>query len=235
MNTICEAYSGRCVNLRDPDPAMIEITDIAKSLSRLCRYTGHPRFDYSVAQHSVHCVEYASKTGETDKQILLELLLHDAHEAYMGDITSPTCAAIEMLAPGVIHHIKMTLQAAIVARLRLRPESLNYDFSIDHVDGAMRTIESAILMTSRGSDWENRIRPKVYLHIPIMRESEAEGMFLAMFRSLKPDYKPKVSSDELKRMHEVFRAVRPRRGPCNGVPHPPTPEPIHQSQSPDGE
>ena len=59
------------------------IEDIALSLSRQPRFLGHTHKFYSVAQHSVLCAFYANKEQK------LDALLHDASEAYMGDLPKP--------------------------------------------------------------------------------------------------------------------------------------------------
>lgn len=69
----------------------VRIEDIAAGLSRACRYGGQlPKgIFYSVAEHSVLCVEEAIKNRVTCKDFLLCLLLHDASEAYCGDVVKP--------------------------------------------------------------------------------------------------------------------------------------------------
>jgi len=75
----------------NPKPEDIDIEDIARGLSRTCRFAGQLQADreyYSVAQHSVIMTKWAQidlEGPETCKQ----LLLHDASEAYLGDIVSP--------------------------------------------------------------------------------------------------------------------------------------------------
>lgn len=74
-------------NPLSPQPQDIHIEDIATALSHICRYGGHvPQF-YSVAQHSVlvsmMCEEKA------DVEAGLWGLLHDAAEAYLGDLIWP--------------------------------------------------------------------------------------------------------------------------------------------------
>lgn len=67
----------------DPRPEDVKITDIAHHLSMICRYNGAvPRF-YSVAEHSYH-VSFL-----VPRQHQMYGLLHDAHEAYIGDVTRP--------------------------------------------------------------------------------------------------------------------------------------------------
>lgn len=69
-------------NLSDED---IRLEDIATSLSRLARYNGHGRYFYSVAEHSVMLANHAQFTLE-DLDLARCLLMHDATEAYMGDV-----------------------------------------------------------------------------------------------------------------------------------------------------
>jgi len=78
--------SGVRVDLVDPDPATIHIADIAHSLAAQCRYNGHCKPWYSVAEHSVLVSHWLEGHGETERVQLLGLL-HDATEAYIGDIT----------------------------------------------------------------------------------------------------------------------------------------------------
>ena len=73
-------YTGRRFSLVEPDPADVNIEDIAHGLSNLCRYTGQPRFFYSVAEHALRCSEQFD-----DDELAFEALMHDAHEAYVGD------------------------------------------------------------------------------------------------------------------------------------------------------
>jgi hypothetical protein len=75
--------SGNKVDLLNPDPSTILIEDIAHHLSQVNRYTGASRFPYSVAQHS-----YLMSTMVSPENSLAALL-HDATEAYLGDVSSP--------------------------------------------------------------------------------------------------------------------------------------------------
>jgi hypothetical protein len=64
-------------------PDDFDIEDIAHSLSNINRYIGHTREPYSVAEHSVH-VSFL-----VPKEFAMIGLLHDAHEAYVGDVNRP--------------------------------------------------------------------------------------------------------------------------------------------------
>lgn len=83
MPNLISTYSGKVIDVNNPKPEDICIEDIAHALSLLCRFNGQCDFHYSVAQHSVlvmHQVSY---------EIKLEALLHDAAEAYVGDLSTP--------------------------------------------------------------------------------------------------------------------------------------------------
>lgn len=78
-----ETYTGRRFFFLNPNPDDIDYEDIAHALSNNCRYTGHSREFYSVAEHSV----YVSRLCSTDNALVG--LLHDSAEAYLTDIASP--------------------------------------------------------------------------------------------------------------------------------------------------
>ncbi|MGE1153683.1 phosphohydrolase [Pseudomonas kitaguniensis] len=82
MNFIL-TFTGKHFNLYEPDADIIDPRDISHSLAHLCRFNGHTREFYSVAQHS--CI-VAELVPEEHK---LAALLHDATEAYLGDMTRP--------------------------------------------------------------------------------------------------------------------------------------------------
>lgn len=76
-------YSGKVFDIEILDPDSICIEDIAHGLSNTCRFGGQLENFYSVAQHSVYVAM------EVPHGIKLAALLHDAAEAYIGDMPSP--------------------------------------------------------------------------------------------------------------------------------------------------
>jgi len=76
-------FTGIYVNVFEPTLEMICIEDIAHGLSNQCRFAGHLKKFYSVAQHSWHCYTLAPSKHK------LAALLHDASEAYLCDIPKP--------------------------------------------------------------------------------------------------------------------------------------------------
>jgi hypothetical protein len=89
--TTIRTASGNYLDFLDPDPSIVKIEDIASGLSRICRFGGQlPNFKwYSVAEHSCHCVWQAMNDCFYEQDLLLALLLHDAPEAYCGDVVKP--------------------------------------------------------------------------------------------------------------------------------------------------
>lgn len=75
--------TGQCFNVREPDPSQINLEDIAHHLSQVCRFGGAVREFYSVAEHCV----YVSRLVAPELAVLG--LLHDAAEAYLGDVIKP--------------------------------------------------------------------------------------------------------------------------------------------------
>lgn len=91
--------SGLSVNLMKPHVGVIDVRDIAQSLGAQCRFTGYTDGFYSVAEHSVECAnlvlslvppeELAAMTDKQKRALQLEALMHDAAEAYLGDVSRP--------------------------------------------------------------------------------------------------------------------------------------------------
>ena len=81
-------HSGCVVDVLNPHPEDIDIEDIAHALSNLCRWAGHSRYYYSVAQHSVIVSHHVPP------EYALWGLLHDAAEAYLMDMPSPIKALL---------------------------------------------------------------------------------------------------------------------------------------------
>src|ERR1035441_4463532 len=72
----------------------VDIFDIAHSLSNECRYSGHCKTFYSVAQHSVLMADFMEKEGNNPEEIF-QALLHDASEYVLRDIPRPLKHASE--------------------------------------------------------------------------------------------------------------------------------------------
>lgn len=105
-------HSGRRFWLLDPRPEEIDVGDVAQGLSRLARYYGGTKGDvgFSVAQHSVLCSRIVPPENA------LYALLHDAAEAYVGDMASPLKAIVGK----AYTDIEDRIMDAVAARFGLR-------------------------------------------------------------------------------------------------------------------
>ncbi len=110
--------SGRRLDLLDPSPLDIEISDIAHGLARVARWNGQTRGDhaYSVAQHSL-LVEQIFREQNPDAPLQHQMLalLHDAPEYVIGDMISPFKAVMG----GAYKQIEARLETAIHLRFSL--------------------------------------------------------------------------------------------------------------------
>lgn len=149
MDTL-ETVSGRKVNVTNPDPATIEITDIAWSLSRMPRFSGHsiPYVPYSVAQH---CIQVMKELAPHGPEIQMYGLLHDAAEAYINDLPSPVKHIPEIHA--VISKLEDKLMLTIYEAIGIRPPTKEEEAIVKIADKIQQAVEAHNFMYSRGHDW----------------------------------------------------------------------------------
>jgi 5'-deoxynucleotidase YfbR-like HD superfamily hydrolase len=83
--------SNTAVNPVDPTVDMINLEDISIALSNSCRWGGHTPEPYTIAQHSVMVMATLEIVlgKRCTNELRRQALLHDASEAYMGDLVAP--------------------------------------------------------------------------------------------------------------------------------------------------
>jgi hypothetical protein len=131
----------------NPHHQDVRLEDIAHALAHKCRFTGHTRWHYSVAQHSVLASILAEKRGET-LDIQKWALLHDATEAYFPDVAAPLKGSMHVALPGgqmaTFRDAEAVLARAIAIRFGLNPLFEPVDIKL--YDLAMLHAEKAALM-----------------------------------------------------------------------------------------
>lgn len=127
-------HSGKMLDLSNPAYEDVDIDDIAHGLSNICRFNGScPRF-YSVAEHSILV------SMMVPKPMAAVALLHDAHEAYIGDIVTPVK---EIIGSDRLSALKARLDDAIWSKL-LKPGAAPFhDMEIDIADRRMLQVEQS--------------------------------------------------------------------------------------------
>jgi len=142
-----ETFTGRKFWPLDPRPDEVCIADIAHALANTCRFGGHVREFYSVAQHSVivsrHVPEEYAVLG----------LLHDAAEAYLGDVITPLKRAMP-----VYSDTERQLLSVLMRGLWPRPGgALGVSGAacdtVKHVDTRLLWAEAQQLMANGTRDW----------------------------------------------------------------------------------
>ena len=172
--------SGLCVDLMAPDLFAVGLTDFAVSLARIARFNGHTRglHPLSVAQHSVEVLGLLP--AEAPIALLRAALLHDAHEALMGDIATPVKAA---LGAAVVGALEARLQSAVAARFHL-PCGVFASAEIRHADAVMLSTERRDVMAPAQWPWTRHLPPPRRARVEPWSPAVAEGEFLAAARRL---------------------------------------------------
>ncbi len=114
--------SGRRLDLLDPSPLDVEISDIAHGLARVARWNGQTHGDhaFSVAQHSLLVEDiFLARVADASPDARLAALLHDAPEYVIGDMISPFKSAVG----GGYKAVEQRLQRAIHLRFALAAET----------------------------------------------------------------------------------------------------------------
>lgn len=91
-----QTATGIKFNLIAPEPGSMQLDDIAAALSKICRFNGHTKEFYSVAEH---CVRMARELNCEGHPLMTQFwaLMHDAVETYICDIPSPVKRALDDL------------------------------------------------------------------------------------------------------------------------------------------
>jgi hypothetical protein len=164
-----QTYTGRQFFPLEPRAADIDVRDIAHSLSLQCRFNGHCRGFYSVAEHSVRV------SHVLDGELRLWGLLHDAAEAYISDLPRP----LKGTAPG-FRAAEDRLLAVIVGSYGL-PWPM--PAAVAHADEVLLATELRDLMAPPPEPWPLAAPPLAETIVPVGPE-EAERRFLARFAEL---------------------------------------------------
>lgn len=176
-----QTYSGGVFWPCDPRPEDIDIRDIAHALSLQCRFAGHCRTFYSVAQHSVMVSHLLPRA------VALAGLLHDAAEAFVVDVPRPIkrMPGMEALRDAEDRVLECIMAACGVA---WTPE---IHAAVKHADNVMLATEARRLMV-----WPP---PRAWERLPVDTDdqwiceytsnpwpsSRAEVEFLARFNALR--------------------------------------------------
>jgi uncharacterized protein len=189
-----QTFTGRAFYPLDPRPEDIDIRDVAHALSMQCRFTGHTKSFYSVAEHSLRVSWLIDQRngfdqtstyqpGDQHHPAALWGLLHDASEAFLVDVARP------------VKHLPAMNHYRIAEKAAMRAICQRYDLNeieppqVKEADNIMLAIEARDLMSPLRPGWEQWDRfiamaPERYKILKPLTPELAETAFLTRFAAL---------------------------------------------------
>lgn len=168
---------GNVVDIEFLNHDRIELPDIAHSLAHINRFTGHAVRAYSVAEHSLLVCEILERDGGCrNAATLLAALLHDAHEAIIGDVSTPMKRRLDQLTGGAWSREEARVQRHVLHRFDIWPVFEGHYYAIKHADLVALATERRDLLPDVGPPWPvlQGIQPVEWIRL-----SERAGMSAA--------------------------------------------------------
>lgn len=178
-----ETYGGYTFSPLEPVFADIQITDIAHALANQCRFSGHTRFRYSVAEHCVRVSELIEWWGHLPT-VQLWGLLHDASEAYLIDLPSPIKKAADSEIGAAYRKIEARLMVAICRRFSLPEQE---PLAVRQADEVLLATEVRDLMHGDRPYWGKLTGRPLGERIRPWSGEVAEAEYLRRYRALTGD------------------------------------------------
>ena len=194
-----QTFTGRQFWAQDPEVDDIDIRDIAHSLACQPHFRGHTASFFSIAQHSVLVSRAVAP------EFALWGLLHDAAEAYLGDIISPQKRQPEFQ---FFHHWEARLLVVIAARYGLAcPMPEEVIFADRQV---LATEAHQLFLHPPIHNWADRLPEPLPIHILPLSPVQAEWLFLQRFWELTGATTALVSPSPDRAPGEPWRMVKSR-------------------------
>lgn len=166
-----QTRTGRAFYPQNPLPEDVCIEDIAHALGNLCRFSGHTKRFYSVAEHSVIVSQHVPP------EHALQALLHDATEAYLVDIPKPIKGLL-----GGYAELENKVWAAVAEHFKV-PFEMHP--TVHHADVAVLLAEKDQLLGPSPRQWyETDIKPANTGELACYPPREAKYFFLRRFTEL---------------------------------------------------
>ncbi|MEE8113983.1 MAG: hypothetical protein V3T23_06475 [Nitrososphaerales archaeon] len=171
-----QTRSGLKFDALNPTEAMVDILDIAHALSNLCRYNGHVREFYSVAQHC-SLGSLALREMQYVQEVQLQFLLHDASEFVLADVPRPFKKYLKNY-----YEIEAGIQKVILGKYGLPLELM--EAVVDMDNRILRTEAEQLFDFPPLDDWHLACGEPVPIEIHPLTPPEAEHQFLRIFQDL---------------------------------------------------
>lgn len=126
MEPWIQTYTGKRFDLIAPTVDQVVLADIVHALDRVQRFSGHTKAEWSVLKHSLFVAAIVTK-GSPTPETILQALLHDAAEAYIGDISSPLKYLLSPSIQQIEERIWNTIALAFKISPVLHPDVIRAD------------------------------------------------------------------------------------------------------------
>lgn len=186
--TWMETYSGLRFNPLEPTTSSVYPQDIAHALALTCRYGGHVRRFYSVAEHCALLYDYFLSRGE--RGLALHALLHDAAEAYVGDVVRPVKRELPRF-----DQIEDLVLATIYAALGLPSPTDAERAAVAHADLRITLNERHALLPMAGAWPHDHLGPLRGVRVYGWSWSLAAGGYMARLNDAMAWYRKQEEED----------------------------------------
>lgn len=192
-----QTRKGRKFDLLNPTADAVDVDDVAFALARINRFTGHAHtghelgLGYTVAQHCVLTSQairdlcpHNLKGTRYEDLLALEALVHDAPEAYVGDVAAPLKAAMRAIRhpyQSPFDIIEERVWTAVAAAFRV-PADANPLVKL--VDLRLLATEARSFMYPVHPDWKSTVRPFDWDIAEVWTPAHAEYAWRSMFDRL---------------------------------------------------
>lgn len=142
--------SGKYIDLANFSPEDVDIRDIETALNRLTRFTGHGEYPpLTIAQHSILCRRLCAIDHPVNYNLQLAVFVHDAAEAYFGDVATPVKKSLGKAWYDFATPIEDAVNTALLGYI---PDEIEHA-AIKYYDAMALDIERRVIWSSqRGKD-----------------------------------------------------------------------------------
>ena len=201
MNWILTAHAHE-LDLHYTQPTQMVLGDVAHALSQINRFCGHARRPYSVAEHSLLVLDIVEHLfAPASVHCRMAALMHDAHEAYIGDLSTPAKHAIGEGWALLEHRVERALRRAWA----LHGAAYEYRAAIKQADLIALATERAQLMPASPTLWQSLVHVQPVTWVDLM-SPERCAMTWADWRDRFADA---VDTLDYERNERTFPVVAP--------------------------
>ncbi len=170
-----QSYTGKRLWPLRPRVEDVDIEDIAHALANKCRFTGHCRDFYSVAQHSVMVSEFV------DRSLAMAGLLHDSSEYMLPDVATPVKHQLRGF-----KEIEEAVLDAVFKKFGLMAVRNDETMmaSIKEADLRVLAIEARDLMPNQPGDWCLPFEADPYIEITTWSPQESKKRFISRYEQI---------------------------------------------------